>query len=79
MLRIRTLSETLQHIKDLDPDTAITANALRRMVVSGQVPSIKAGKKYLIDLDVLFDFLKGDKPEDDSNEIDSTWRGLNIR
>ena len=64
MPRIRTLAETYQYIKEQDKETAITQNALRRMVVSGQIPCVKAGKKYLIDLDVLFEYLKGTKPED---------------
>lgn len=38
--------------------------ALRRMVISGKVPCTKVGKKYLIDMDVLFEYLKGTKPED---------------
>jgi hypothetical protein len=63
MPRIRTLAETYQYIKEMDKDTAITQNALRRMVVSGQIPCVKAGKKYLIDLDVLFEYLKGTRPE----------------
>ncbi len=63
MQRIRTLSETYEHIKQMDAKTAITPNALRRMVVSGQIPYTKAGKKYLIDLDVLFEYLKGTRPE----------------
>jgi hypothetical protein len=63
MPRIRTLSETYEHIKQMDEDTAITPNALRRMVVSGQIPYTKAGKKYLIDIDVLFEYLKGTRPE----------------
>jgi hypothetical protein len=64
MPRIRTLTEAYNYIKEMDPETAITPHALRRMVVSGKVPSTKAGKKYLIDMDVLFDYLKGTKPED---------------
>ena len=64
MPRIRTLSEAYTHIKEMDPDTAVTKNALRRMVVSGQVPCFKAGKKYLLDIDILFEYLKGTKPED---------------
>ena len=64
MPRLRTLSETISYLKEQDPKTAITANALRCMVVSGKVPYIKAGKKYLIDLDILFEYLKGIKPED---------------
>lgn len=64
MSRIRTLSQTLEYLKQTDAETAITANALRRMVVSGNIPCIKAGKKYLIDLDVLQEYLKGTKPEE---------------
>lgn len=64
MSRLRTLTETYKHIKDMDTETAVTPNALRRMVVSGQIPCVKVGKKYLIDLDVLFEFLKGTRPED---------------
>ena len=64
MPRFRTLTETYNYIKEMDEGTAITPNALRRMVVSGQIPCTKIGKKYLIDLDILFEFLKGTKPED---------------
>ena len=64
MVKLRTLNETYKYIKELDTDTSITANALRRMVVSGKVPCVRVGKKYLIDLDELFDYLKGTKPED---------------
>lgn len=64
MPRIRTLKDTYEFLREMDPNTAVTPNALRRMVVSGQVPCVKAGKKYLIDLDVLFDYLKGTKPEE---------------
>lgn len=64
MSRIRTLSETYRFIKEMDAETAITPNALRRMAVSGQIPCVKAGKKYLIDIDVLLEYLKGTRPED---------------
>lgn len=64
MPRIRTLTEAYNHIKEMDPETAVTPHALRRMIVSGKIPCTKAGKKYLIDLDVLFEYLKGTKPED---------------
>ena len=64
MSRLRTLTETYNHIKEMDAETAITPNALRRMAVSGNIPCVKVGKKYLIDLDVLFEYLKGTRPED---------------
>lgn len=64
MSRLRTLTETYNYIKETDAETAVTPNALRRMVVSGQIPCVKIGKKYLIDLDILFEYLKGTRPED---------------
>lgn len=64
MSRLRTLTDTYKYIKETDAGTAVTPNALRRMVVSGRIPCVKVGKKYLIDLDMLFEFLKGSRPED---------------
>jgi hypothetical protein len=64
MSRLRTLSETYQHLKALDSETAVTPNALRRMVVSGKLPCVRIGKKYLIDIDTLFDDLKTIRPEE---------------
>lgn len=64
MARLRTLSQALETIKTMDSDTAITANALRRMVVTGHIPCIRVGAKYLIDVDTLFDDLKTTRPED---------------
>lgn len=63
MSRLRTLTETYTYIKDSDAETAVTPNALRRMVVSGHIPSVKVGRKYLIDIDTLFDDLKTTRPE----------------
>ena len=59
MVKLRTLSEAYNYIKEQDPGTALTPWALRLMVVSGDVPCIKSGKKYLIDMDGLFEHLTG--------------------
>ena len=61
MPRLRTLTETYAYLKAMDSETAITQNALRLMVISGQIPCVKIGKKYLIDLDFLEVFFKGSK------------------
>lgn len=55
--RIRTIRAAVEEIKSVDPKTAITENFIRDLVCSGKCPSFKAGKKYLIDLDVLFSIL----------------------
>jgi len=55
--RMRTLSEVYAYIKAADPDTAISANYVRRLIISGKIPRVKCGKKYLIDIDLLQDYL----------------------
>ena len=52
-MRMRTIDQAVAYIRAADPETALTKTALRRKVLSGAVPSIRAGKKYLIDLDRL--------------------------
>ena len=58
MAKYRTINQAYECIKALDADTAITYHALRQLVVSGQMPSMRVGKKYLIDLDILSGFLR---------------------
>ncbi len=57
MPRMRTIDEAVAEIKSADEQTAITKNFIRSLVVSGKVPSIKAGRKYLINIAVLQDYL----------------------
>ena len=56
---MRTIAETAKHIRAVDPDTALTETALRRLVVTGALPSVRVGVKYLVDLDALDGFLAG--------------------
>lgn len=57
MARMRTITEAINAVREADPQTAFTQTALRRMIKSGEIPSIKAGSKNLVNLDVLFDYL----------------------
>jgi excisionase family DNA binding protein len=56
---VRTIDGAYEYFHDQDPDTALTKNAIRQMVVSGKVPSTKAGGKYLIKMAALEKYLKG--------------------
>lgn len=51
MARIRTLPKAVEEIKAKDPGTCVTLNALRQWARQGLVPSKKAGKNFLVDLD----------------------------
>lgn len=57
LARMRTIAEAIKAVREADPQTAFTQTALRRMIKSGEIPSIKAGSKNLVNLDVLFDYL----------------------
>lgn len=57
--RMRTIDQAAAWLRETDPDTAFTKTALRRLVISGQLPSVRIGYKYLIDLDALEQFLRG--------------------
>ena len=56
--RMRTVHEAAQELKQLDANTAVTEYHIRRLVLDGVLPRIKAGKKYLINLDLLLDYLE---------------------
>ena len=53
MTRIRTIPDAYNHLKTLDPETSITPYFIRQMIIEGQVPYMKAGKKFLVDVDAL--------------------------
>ncbi|WP_050740605.1 hypothetical protein [Acetobacterium bakii] len=55
--RMRTVCEITAELKELDPCTALTACAIRRLVKEGTIRSIKVGKKHLINLDQLINHL----------------------
>jgi len=57
MPRMRTIDGVADYFQQIDNETAITKTALRRLVVSGVLPSVRVGKKYLIDLDQVETFL----------------------
>ena len=55
--RMRTCKQAIEEIKAADPNTALTLNRIQVLVRSGKLPHVKAGHKYLINLDMLFDLL----------------------
>ena len=58
MQRMRTIDQAMEYIREVDPETALTKNALRCLVVSKAIPSTRIGKKYLLSLEKLNDYLQ---------------------
>lgn len=54
---MRTIDQASTYIRQIDPNTAITKTALRRLVVSGKIPSRRVGQKYLVSIEAVSEFL----------------------
>lgn len=55
--RMRTIQEAAVELRRIDPNTAVTPYFIRRMVLNGTIPHVKAGNKRLVNLDTLLDYL----------------------
>ena len=51
MNRIRTIQGAADELRKRDPGCAITAHNIRQLVLHKEIPSRKAGSKYLVALD----------------------------
>lgn len=49
----------MRSIKAAAKELSIPEYALRRWIKSGAVPAVNTGKKFLVNLDKLIDFLEG--------------------
>jgi len=55
---MRTVKEAVAEIKAIDEHTAITEYHVRRLALDGVLPRVRAGKKMLINLDLLIEYLE---------------------
>ena len=78
MLRMRLLKEAYSEIKANDPHTALSFYSLKRMVLSGQIPHIRVGSRYLINMDLLNEYLTTPHPEQVPDEPHGI-RPINVR
>lgn len=77
--RMRTVKEAAAEIKQLDAHTAMTEWHIRQLALQGVLPRVKAGKKYLINLDTLFEYLQNPSADKFKPKLDSTAAAQGIR
>ena len=58
-MRARTIREAASYFHETDPQTCLTETAIRRLIRSGAVPSIRVGRKYLVTVEALEAYLSG--------------------
>lgn len=57
MPRMRSIPEAHEWLKEQDPGTKITKGLLRKLVNDGVIPHMMMGRKLLIDLNTLLEYL----------------------
>ena len=67
MARMRTILATIRYFKETDPETAVTENFLRSQIKLGNIKAVKAGNRYLLNLDLLEEYLASPKQEENEN------------
>ena len=55
--RMRTAEGVIAELKEQDPNTGITLNFVRGLILSGEIPVVQAGRKKLVNVDLLMDYL----------------------
>ena len=60
MVHTRTIREAAAYFREKDPQTCLTETAIRTLLRTGVVPSARIGKKYLVTVEALEAYLKGE-------------------
>lgn len=68
--RMRTISQLALFFKEQDPETSITEYYLRQLVKQKKIPVFLAGKKQLINLDKLLEYLNHEQQEKPTHDND---------
>ena len=56
--RMRTVAEAAKELKAIDEHTAVTEYHIRQLALSGVLPRVQAGRKLLINFDLLLEYLE---------------------
>lgn len=59
MPRMRTINESLNLIKETDPNSAITYNFIRQLVKGNRVRNFQSGNRTIINFDDLLEVING--------------------
>ena len=76
MARMRSIEGAYKEIHEKDPNSAVSKRYIRQLVTSGVIPARKAGKKYLLNFDMLESYLSGDEAEQGDNRDTLNLEGV---
>lgn len=67
LARMRILDECYTEIKKMDENTAISKYYIRQLALSGKIPVVMCGRKRLINLDALIEYLSSSGTAESNN------------
>lgn len=66
--RMRTIQQCAAYFKAQDPDSSLGEWRIRKMVNQGEIPVYRAGRRILINLDILIAYVSGAAPAAEEKE-----------
>lgn len=76
--RMRTVKQCIEYFKEQDPETSIGEYYLRGLIKQGKIPVFYAGRKQLINLDVLIEYFYGSEQPKEENKLAPGIRKVEI-
>lgn len=76
--RMRTIKEAVAELKELDSGTAIHEYFVRSLVNENKIPFVRAGRKILINLDGLLEYLNQPEPKEGKPPLYGTIRRVSF-
>lgn len=75
MVRTRTIREAAAYFRETDPHTSLTETAIRTLLRTGAVPSVRVSRKYLVTIEALEAYLGGSTgPERPIKALPRKWQ-----
>lgn len=68
-LKMRTIPEAAKELKENDPRTHLSLSVLRRLVKNGSIPYIKSGRRILINISMLSNYLYANNETQNQSKI----------
>lgn len=65
LAKMRTAQQVYDYLHKEDPESSVSLWYIRSLVKQGKIPVVKAGTKYLINLDKFMEFLNSEPIEED--------------
>lgn len=56
--RMRLVDQAYEELKQLDPNTAISKNFIRKLAKSGKIHTVQVGRRTLLSFDSLLEYLE---------------------